>query len=342
MPEETDPQINLVPQKPVEPVTQVAPTVPTTPSPTPSPIPATTPLPPPPPPEQPSTPSPLKQIRTFEGDVAEAIRKQNESLISIQRKEEKRRDAIKTLAPNVGAGEHRSLKPLLMSLVTIVLIAGGGYASYFAWTTYSEKTALPVLDTPLNQFISTNLVTDVDASTLGRQALIDLVETTRLKDRKDSEMEQLELRRGTEPTSELLSTADFLTRLASHAPNPLVRSFDDLFMLSVLGANPAHTVLLIRLDSFENAFPGMLEWEERLVEDMMPLFINRERLSEIPTISEFKDKTIQNHDTRILRDSTGEIVLLYGFFDNNMLIITDTEESFRTVLNRLQSEKLSR
>jgi hypothetical protein len=322
MPEENSPQINLVPQVPVPPVAPA--------------------LVDPPKAEQVSTPSPLKQIRTFEGDVADAIKKQNESLISIQRKEENRRDAVRTLAPNVGGEEQRSFKPLLMSLVTIVLIAGGGYASYYAWTTYSEKTALPITETLANQFISATLVTDVDASTLGRQALIDLVEQTRLKERGGSELEQLEFRRGTEPTSELLSTADFLTRLASHAPNPLVRSFNPLFMLGVLGGDSAHSVLIIKLDSFENAFPGMLGWEGRLVEDLMPIFISREELQDIPTISEFKDKTIQNHDTRILRDSSGKIVLLYGFFDNKMLIITDNEESFRTILNRLQSEKLSR
>ncbi len=334
MPPENSPQITPVPPTPVEPVVPVVPTPVPTPVSNPTP---TTEVPP-----ITAVPSPLKQIRTFEGDVAEAIKKQNESLISIQRKEEKRRDAVKTLAPNIGEEEHRSYKPLFMSLLTIVLIAGGGYASYYAWTTYTEKSALPITATPANQFINATLVTDVDASTLGRQALIDLVEQARLQDRKDSELEQLELRRGTEPTSELLSTADFLTRLASHAPNPLVRSFNELFMLGVLGGNPSHTVLIIKLNSFENAFPGMLEWEGRLVEDLMPLFISRERLQGIPTISEFKDKTIQNHDTRILRDSTGNIILLYGFFDNEILIITDNEESFRTVLNRLQSEKLSR
>lgn len=288
--------------------------------------------------------SSLKQIRTFEGDVAEAIRKQNESLISIQRAEEKKREAMKTLGGTSVAEEehHLNLKPLLMSLLTLVLIGGGAYASHYAFTTYKEKTTLPTTERPPNRFIETTLVTRVDASTLGRQSLIDIIEGKRLEERDSSAVEQLDFRRGLDDASELLSTPDFLDRLASHAPNPLVRSFGDLFMFGVFGENPSNTFMLIELKSFANAFPGMLEWESRMVEDILPLFADRNVFLSIASGAEFKDKTIQNHDTRFLRDPNGNTVLIYGFFENRMVIITDTEESFRTIVNRLQSQKLSR
>lgn len=286
----------------------------------------------------------LKQIRTFEGDVADAIKKQNESLISIQRKEEKRRDAVQTLSPNAGQQvEHRfSFKPLMMALFTIIFIGGGGYGAYYALTTYQEKTALPVVNTPKNQFLGVSKTISVDASTLGRQAVIDEVVRVRSEQRDGDSLDQIQFERRSGETSELLAFSDFLTRLNSHAPNPLVRAFDPLFMFGVLSSSPSHSVLIVKLKSFENAFPGMLEWEGRLVEDMLPLFIDPTELAGIATNSIFKDKTIQNHDTRVLRNSYNQIVLIYGFFDNDTLIMTDDESSFRTIINRLQAEKLSR
>ena len=292
----------------------------------------------------PTEPNHLKQIRTFEGDVAEAIKNQNESLISIQRAEEKKREAMGVFTPGSSRDESHATnwRPLFFSIFTIIFIVGGGYGAYYAWNTYSEKTAPPPINTPINQFIGATNVVNVDASVLGRQATIDFVRDARAIDRGATSLEQIELKRGGEPASELLATADFLTRLDSHAPKPLVRSFNPLFMFGILGSNPAHTILLIKLDSFENAFPGMLDWEPRMVEDILPLFAEEEALSKVPTSSTFSDKTIQNHDARFLKNSDGQTVLIYGFFDNSMLIITDEENTFRTVLNRLQSEKLSR
>lgn len=285
----------------------------------------------------------LKQIRTFEGDVADAIRKQNESLISIQRKEEKKREAIQTLSPNAEQSEnHFSFKPLVMALFTLIFISGGGYGAYYALTTYQEKTALPVVNAPKNQFLGVDKTIEVDASTLGRQAVIDEVQKVRSESRGGDTLDQIQFSRGVEPNKELLAFSDFLTRLNSHAPNPLVRAFDPLFMFGILGSSPSHSVLIVKLKSFENTFPGMLEWESRLVEDMLPLFIDPALLDGVATNSVFKDKTIQNHDTRVLRNSYNQIVLLYGFFDNDTLIMTDDENSFRTIINRLQAEKLSR
>lgn len=286
----------------------------------------------------------LKQIRTFEGDVADAIKKQNESLISIHRAEEKKREAVKTLAPETEkkGGHHEGAKALGMALLTIVLIAGGGYGAFYAFNTYNIITTPPPDTTPINQFIGASVTTDIDASVLTREETLNLISTSRSKPRENTAIEHLVLRRGTETTSELLSTESFLARLASNAPRPLIRSFDDLFMLGVLGSDPAHTILLIKLDSFENAFPGMLEWEPRLRDDILPLFASTEKMQTVALNPEFADKTIQNHDARIMKNMSGETVLMYGFFDNTILIITDGEETFRTIINRLQSEKLSR
>jgi hypothetical protein len=278
----------------------------------------------------------LSQIRTFQGDVANAIQKQNESIMSIQRAETARR-------PDLAASEERAggHKALVYAVLTLVLVGLGGVGTYFAYSTYTESRVIPVVSTPENQFIGAT-VKDVDASTLSRQATIGVVAIERSKERPAADISQIQLRRGTTPTSELLSTADFFTRLNTHAPQPLVRALNPLFMLGVLGSNPSHTFLIIKVDSFENAFPGMLEWEPRIVEDLLPMFADDETTNRVPTAAAWRDLIVANRDTRVLRDTDGNVVLLYSFFGNSLLIMADNEATFRLIADRLESQKLER
>jgi len=47
------------------------------------------------------------------------------------------------------------------------------------------------------------------------------------------------------------------------------------------------------------------------------------------------DNIIENKDVRILKNSTGEVVLLYTFPNTNTLIITGNIETLKVVLDRL-------
>lgn len=281
--------------------------------------------------------SPLKQIRTFEGDVAEAIQKKNESLISIQEKQVKKQgNVVSTKEPS-----PRGSRSLVMAFFTIFFIAVGSYGAYYAWTRYQTQVVVPVVSTPPNQFLMADSITDIDGSTLGRESLLATIATTKSKLRGGSSVEQIQLHYGGDPTSDLMTTSDFLFRLASHAPAPLVRAFDKSFMLGVMGS-PSHTFLIVKLTSFENAFPGMLEWEPLMAEDIWPLVASESVIDSIPSQPQFDDVVIENRDARILKDNSGRTALLYSFYDNNYLIITDNETTFRTIIQRLDSQKLSR
>lgn len=285
------------------------------------------------------TPSPLKQIRTFEGDMAEAIARGKESLVSIQQAEVARRDAIKVLGPKPIEPESR--RGLIYTTLAVVLLALGGAGVWYSYSTYTEKTALPVVVLPENQFIPAESLTNVNASTLSRDALILTVTNARAKTHGAAETEQLQFLRGSGADSELLTTSDFLVRLNAHASSELVRGLGPLFMFGLTGT-PTHSFMLVQVSSFQLAFPGMLDWEAGLASDILPLFASQAVAENIPTGAGWSDVTIGNRDARILKDPNNNTVLLYAFFDTDYLIITDTEETFRTIVNRLQSQKLSR
>ena len=287
--------------------------------------------------------SPLKQIRTYQGDVANALHTQHESIVSIKRAEVVRTETVKKEAEKTSPQEVREAREssrtgILLTLgigLFLLLGAGGGYIAYKG---YKTKIAVPVAITIPNAFLATDSLVNFNALSLNRDGILQAVQTELAK--TTNGIEQIELRKGEGNNANLLYTEGFFAILQTHSPSSLIRAFDPLFMLGTLGT-PKHTFLLIKLDSYENAYAGMLDWEHNLALDILPLFTSPEIAASFPSDTLFTDITIQNKDARILKDQNGKTVLLYSFFDN-LLVITDTEETFKSLMTRLNSEKLTR
>jgi hypothetical protein len=293
--------------------------------------------------------SSLRQIRTYQGDVADALKNQGESVMSIRRAELVKRgdgdEFAQRPTPQEEIEKGSRNKIILLIIGTILLLALGGLGVWYAYNGYKAKTALPVVVVTPNAFISTDSSVDVDASGLARDTFISAFNDLKNGDIKNASIKQIQLRRGIATTT-LSTTAEFLNIINTKAPSSLVRAFNPLFMLGVIGDTDAsstpHTFVLVKLDSYENTFPRMLSWEQDMGGDLLPLFASSSVATNFPTDTKFVDVTIQNKDARALKDSTGNTVLLYSFFDNNMLIITDNEASLKTLVARLNVAKLSR
>jgi len=285
--------------------------------------------------------TPLKQIRTFQGDIADALQKQRESLVSIQQAER-----IKTGSSqfaNVSSNSGR--KSFLFFLGSLVLISLAGAGIWFSYNKFVRGTTTPVTAIPLNRFLLPNVETNLEIKTLSRENLVNTIFNT-VSNTPSGELRHVVLRKSVgDGMTPLLSTGEFLSALESRAPGSLVRSFDPLFMFGTIGADPtlgeSSAFLVIKLASFENAFAGMLLWEKTIAQDLGPLFATRILLRDLPAESSFVDLTDRNKDIRAL-EVEGRPILLYSFFGNNMLIITDSLETLRTIIDRLTREQLSR
>jgi hypothetical protein len=298
-----------------------------------------------------STPeaSPLKQIRTFQGDIAEALGQQKTSIFSLQQQAHAKNVAVARLAPELPEDLAGKKKIIMLVIGTIVLVGLGVGGTWYAYSQYKIKTALPVVTIATNRFINVQNTLDFDATTLNRDSLVSAVRTERAVTPAPGAVQQIQLHNGAGAAAPLISTEDFLNILQTSAPGNLVRAFDPLFMIGILGGlptapagGPTHTFIIIKLDSFESAFPGMLAWEPTLANDILPLFAGDAEVQNVTAQSPFTDITIQNKDARILRDGNGHTVLLYSFYANNYLIITDTEDSLRALIGLLDSQTLSR
>ncbi|MBX4189555.1 hypothetical protein KW785_03115 [Candidatus Parcubacteria bacterium] len=332
---------------------------------------------------------PLKQIRTFQGDMAEALKHKGESVISLSERERAKREAkeaqrhpapaplappptpepvaphytpdprpapvpepITVPTPTIYADdperpEGHVVRTLLLIVGTVVLLGLGGGGAWYAYTQYQVKTALPDINIPVNQFATPQSTFNINTSTLTRETLINVIRTERGASVPTGSIHKLELREGQGESAELLTTERFLVHyLETEAPASLIRAFDPLFMLATLGASPgeasAHTFMIVKLDSFENAFPGMLLWEATLSKDLLPLFAPDSIIEGVASSTVFSDITIQNKDARVLKNPQGKTVLLYSFYDNNYLIITDNELSLRQIISAMNARKTVR
>jgi len=279
--------------------------------------------------KQPSS-SPLKQIRTFQGDVAEALGRQNESLVSIQRQEAAKRDpATEALA---GEAEKRRKDFVFLLIGSLFLIIVGLAGAWYGYQEFLKKSAPPQLVVPSNRFIPATSETTLNSTALNRESFaLAFVEASGGLGK--NELRQVVLRTGEDSAAPLTSTTQFFILLESRAPGSLVRAFEPIFMIGVAGESP---FMIIKLASFENAFAGMLQWEKDMGEDLAALFPKAN-----VSASVFKDVIVKNKDVRVL-EIEGETVLLYSFFDNDMVIVTDKIETLQILIERLTREHLSR
>ncbi len=280
--------------------------------------------------------TPLKQIRTFQGDVAEALEKQRESLVSIQRAEQLKKSSGWS-APSMPESIQKRKQFFYLLLGSLFFIVLGAIGIKFGFNEFLRKTAPPEIAVPENRFLSASTEMALDLSGASRETIITSLSTT-TEGVSRGELKHIVLNKIVGEETELLTTSEFLKALESRAPGNLVRAFDPLFMYGVLGDS---VFLIIRLVSFENAFAGMLTWEKSLGQDIGPLFATREFLISLPLEPVFIDLTDRNKDIRIL-SLDNQPIFLYSFFDNDTLIITDTLETLRTLIDRLNREKLSR
>lgn len=147
------------------------------------------------------------------------------------------------------------------------------------------------------------------------------------------------------------------------APDLLLRNITDISTVGVIReGGDTRAFFVLRVSSYERTFAGMLTWEPLMERDLgilYPLYGNApapepevdlgtasttESASSTPAVrnttpatsrGRFEDTIVANRDVRILRDTQGRTLMLYGYADKETLIIARNEASFAALLTRL-------
>ena len=149
----------------------------------------------------------------------------------------------------------------------------------------------------------------------------------------------------------------FVTSLNLSAPDILLRNIEPASMVGIVHAgNETRPFFILSVDSYERTFAGMLQWEPGMLNSLGALYPLYPATSApnstittgtstapifLPAINsntpnrQFIDEVVSNHSARVLRDSGGRTLILYGYADKQTLIIDRDEASFTLLLGRL-------
>lgn len=99
--------------------------------------------------------------------------------------------------------------------------------------------------------------------------------------------------------------------------------------------------MLLRIRSFQDVFPTMQSWENKMFLDLHSFFgVDISVDTNYLLTRDFEDGIVQNKNARILYDKEFNIVLMYVYIDEDSVVITNTEDAVREIIKRLAASKV--
>jgi hypothetical protein len=284
-------------------------------------------------------------LHTYTSDFADRIDSQRASTFSVLAAE---KDAgTRRTAPK----KERHILPVVFSVLLIVLGAGGLFAAYqFTTNRNVEQATLGVpsliyADEKM-ELMGPNYRQDL-ADAAGQPLVEGNILVTYVTEASST---PLGLSNSPQPGGALIR------RLSLGAPDILMRNVDLSSTVGVIAAGgETRPFFILRVNSYERTFAGMLGWENRMVTDLglwYPEYATSTVMPEPvtpttatssivmqpllpPAPQNFVDAVVANHDVRVLRDRSGRSLILYGYADRQTLIIVRDEAAFTALVARL-------
>ncbi len=262
----------------------------------------------------------IPSIRTLKTDISETQKKKEDSLSDIYQKQQEKR----TTTPSPETRKN-SIKKILIWGGGVLLFISLSFSLFFF---LNKKETIIQIEEPQKP----------EALLVSKEEI-----TLTLKDKKELEQKITELtdKNYTKvgfvylpilKNDNYLTSKEFLNFIESKAPTILKTFLKDTFFLGLLTTQESSPLLIFEINKgmYSNVFSGMLRWEKDMSQDLN--FILNGEIKTKPIV--FKDKIIQNQNTRIIEEN-GEIVLLYTIFNKNYLIITGDTKTLEAVINQI-------
>ncbi|HFC10616.1 MAG TPA: hypothetical protein ENJ75_00240 [Candidatus Kaiserbacteria bacterium] len=149
----------------------------------------------------------------------------------------------------------------------------------------------------------------------------------------------------------------FFANLSMPVPNLLARTIASDSTIGIIhSGKETRPFFILQVNSYDAAFAGMLDWEHTISKDLSEIYpaypqkpvpgaqsaSSTEKMqtaSSTKSVSPrtFQDEIVLNHDTRVLRDSNGNSILIYGFRNKHALIIARDPMAFAEIITRLNN-----
>lgn len=310
----------------------------------PSPTPAFRPVGSPSPAARPELPK-QSPIETYASDFSKRMKETSASMATVLAAEQDAAFGVPQDAP-----EKPSRGNILYGIAGVILLVAGIAGASIAYMYYLKKgepiILLPTVSTPIFVDEKEKISNETPAAIL--QAI---------KKSVSHELAPHAVRLISLDSATTTDTSVFFA-LQLPAPGILLRNVNTKNnMAGVVNVNGTQSpFFILSVDSYGDTFAGMLSWEHSMPRDLAVLFPayatpvpNTEATSTQATATStprtsppavaFRDEVVSNHDVRIYRDSAGRSVMLYGYWNQTMLVIARDPAAFVEILQRLATSR---
>lgn len=318
---------------------------------------APTPVAPPPAPKDESV---VKAVETYQGDIERVVQKGKTSVVSIAAAEAERRNIDAIQKKPAFKKETLSLMRKIVFIVGgVVFLLGAVVVIYVAFKRPPSVDIQSPIQAPFINVDETKILT-IPTGAINHATMINALEAQR-------EGVSLSLglisrfyiatatSSGAQP--ELVTTTRLLQAMSSTVPGALLRAIDDQeYLLGVHSYDDNQPFLILKVDDYEQAFSGMLEWEATMERGLTPFFTRTPQLHlsnavststatstatttpPVPVLhSSFVDRIVENYDARVIENDQKDILLLWAFLNRSTLVITTNDATLREIISRLRS-----
>ncbi len=266
---------------------------------------------------------PIKSLRTYQGDVEEAMAKNKYSATTILVAEQRKREDSPRLTQKPANLETRN--KFFTVLGISLLFLGGIVVSAVYYVKTNEEV---VIERKTKTIIEFSVEKNISVSSSTKDSLISRIisEKNSWKEVVNSVL-YLNLKdSGNNPEK----IERVLSLITPNIPSSLLRSFEDKYMFGVISYDTNELFIILTTKDYASAYSGMLRWEKDMATDFEKIF---DVTKNTGTSSElFIDEAIRNKDLRVLRGVDKKTKLVYSFVDKNTLVITKNENIFNAIL----------
>lgn len=301
---------------------------------------------------QPEDKKPVKQsiVRTFKGDAEDAVKMERLSSMSIAIAEQKKRLESGLAMDIYAPSKTKKIAIIFASLFFLVAGIGAISFSYFQEKIY-PKTEKLVFKSSVQSFIITDSSAEINLNKTNSGDMVNLLTgAIRRAGIKSNSIQNIYITENNgisdkgQEIKKMIESKKFIALANFKMPNLLSRSLLPEFMLGLHYWNGNQPFLILKTDSYGNAFSGMLEWEKDMKKDFDALFsLSSRQSSKIASSTDdifanerdFEDVFVKNKDARAIRGGNGEIFLIYDLHDKDTVIITTNTSTLAEISDRL-------
>lgn len=277
----------------------------------------------------------IKGLRTYAKDLGESVVSQKGGIIKMAISDEAKKGAEEK---NIS---FASAKNKIFLIGSIALVAGGILSIIFLWPK-NQTVIAPQAENQNQPIIFSDSNKIIDITGIPKERIIQNIRSEIASAQIPShKIKNIMLTETISGASYLIQSKRFFSSIGSAIPQALLQALAPKFMLGFHSEVGNQPFILLKTNSFNDAYQGMLAWEERMFDDLYLMFAIDISGDNIKLFDKkFEDSIVQNKNARVIKDAEGSIILMYAFLNNQTAAIATNSDTLGELINRLNAQKI--